>query len=76
MLRFATFEQLRDTSTQAVEQYLMGRGLDQSMKQVFLAHKDSSTAAYYTSNDLRLMNTAMLDQIIDHLDQLYGLTHP
>ncbi len=71
--KYATFEQLRDTSTQLAQQYLMGEGLDQSLLQVFLAHKDTSTAAYYTSNDPRQLNTTKLDQLIDHLDETFDL---
>lgn len=71
---YATFEQLRDTSTQQVQMSLTQQGKDQSILQLFLAHKDSSTAAYYTTNDPLHFNSAALDQEIKKLEHYFDLS--
>lgn len=71
---FATFEQLRDTSAERVRGSLLARGRDLSVLQLFLAHKDRSTAAFYTSNDPASLRSEPLDQELAKLERDYRLT--
>lgn len=71
---YATFEQLRDTSAELVRKSLLDQGKDLAVLQLFLAHKDKTTAAYYTSDDPASMKSAPLDAEIKKLDQEYDLT--
>jgi len=73
--RYATFEQLRDTSAELVKQSLMEQGIDMGVLQVFLAHKDQSTAIYYVSNDPKAMKTTKLDHETETLQKTFGLMH-
>lgn len=69
----ATFEQLRDTAAENVRQIIREGSYDMGMLQVFLQHKDSSTAAYYVSNRPEELQSNKLDEITDKLGEVYGL---
>ncbi len=72
----AKFEQLRDTSAQLVANELMQNGYDLAYKQIFIAHKDSSTASYYLDDDPKHLKTPHLDKIVLGLEKTYGLKLP
>lgn len=74
--KYATFEQLRDTSAELIRQSLLKQGADMAVVQLFLAHKDSSTAAYYVSNDPHTLKSEKLDKELALLDKTYGLKAP
>ena len=69
----ATFEQLRDTSAELVREALLKGSGELALLQVFLAHKDSSTAQYYYKDDPRLLKSPKLDKIVMSLEKTYGL---
>ncbi len=69
-----TFQQFRDTSAQAIKDASMRSGrLDPALIQLFLAHRDHSTAAYYLSDDPKAMVTNTLDTALQQLEEYYGL---
>ena len=74
--RYATFEQLRDTSAELIKQSLLNDGTDRAILQLFLAHKDSSTAAYYVDNNPHTLRSDKLDAELEKLRQAYDLTVP
>lgn len=70
----ATFQQFRDTSIDIVKQALHQGDGDIALLQVFQAHKDSSTAQYYVSDDPRHLKSPVLDKIVMGLqDKHYQL---
>lgn len=70
----ATFSQLRDNGADAIRAYTMRQGrIDPALVQIYLAHKDSSTASFYVSNDPHAMETAALDRALEAIEKEFGL---
>lgn len=70
----ATFQQLRDTGAEFVRTWSRQQKIaGQSVIQLYLAHKDNSTAQYYVSNDPRDVQADILDQATDALEDAMGL---
>jgi integrase len=71
----ATFEQLRDTSVDQVEQALLNQALDQTLLDVFLAHSEVKTSKHYKNNiSAAKLKVPKLDEIVLGLEKKYGLT--
>jgi len=70
----AIFSQLRDTSTDVIRKILIESGADSvGLLQVFLQHKDPSTAAYYRSDNPEDLQLDALDKATDAMQKVYGL---
>ncbi len=69
----ATFEQLRDTAAEYVKQELFKQGGEMGPLQIFLAHKDKSTAKYYVSDDEAHLVVPKLDKIVMGMQKTFGL---
>lgn len=70
----ATFEQLRDTGAEFVRTWSRQQKIaGHFLVQLYLAHKDDSTAQYYVSNDPRDVQADVLDQVTDALEKTANL---
>lgn len=69
----ATFEQLRDTSTDLVKQALHAGDHDSNLLDRFLAHKNNKMSQHYTTDDPRFIQSPALDKIVLDLQAKYGL---
>lgn len=64
----ATFQQLRDTGAEFVRSWCRQNSIPgQGLVQLYLAHRDGSTAQYYLSNDPRDVQAEVLDEATDAL---------
>lgn len=70
----ATFQQLRDTGAEFVRTWNRERGqADGALVQLYLAHKDSSTAQFYVSQAPEDVRAPVLDEATDALSEWLGL---
>lgn len=74
----ACFEQFRDTGVDWIEKAIIADGtLDRGLLQIYMAHKDGSTAKYYTNHsNPAALKTPELDKLIDKFDIYLGLKLP
>lgn len=70
----ATFQQFRDTGAEFVKSWCRKNGhAGGTWVQLYLAHKDNSTAQFYVSNDPRDAQADVLDQATDALEKTMNL---